>query len=596
MHQLPETGNFITCAVGTARRALLWGVLLLGFLAVMAVEGRAQTTDTNQAADTKQTSDANLTREQLEQLAAPIALYPDSLLAQILMASTYPLEIVQAARWAGAGAGANAKLKGKALEDALQMQPWDPSVKSIVVVPQVLQMMNDKLDWTEMLGNAFLAQQEDLMKAVQDLRAKADANGSLKTTSQQKVSKQSVSTTPAAGGTPAATNVIVIEPTDPQVMYVPAYNPSVVYGAWPYPTYPPYSWYPPGYVAGRALAFGAGVAVGAAIWGNVNWGGNNVNVNVNNFNNFNRTNVANGNWQHNADHRKGVAYSNSGVAERFGQKGGGSASAARDQFRGRAEGGQANRPNQSLPNRAGGQTPGQGANQRPAAGQGARNTGAGGANTKNTAAGGGAKNNAKNTKNAGAGAGKGQNRAAAGGGANAGAKALDGVGRGQSVRQESARGAASRDAMASSRGPAVSAGGGARPGGGGGGARAGGGGGGARAGGGGGGARAGGGGGGRGGGGVGGGRRSDLRLKHDVVLLGRLDNGLGFYRFSYNGSQKAYVGVIAQEVEAVMPQAVAYDRDGYLMVFYDKLGLTFETYDQWIRSGARVPSVGGTRH
>src|SRR5260370_293308 len=142
----------------------------------LTVEGRGQTADTS------------LTREQLEQLVAPIALYPDSLLAQVLMASTYPLEIVQAARWAGT----NSKLKGKALEDALQPQPWDPSVKSIVVVPQVLQMLNDKLDWTEMLGNAFLAQQDDRLKAVQDRRPRADAKGSLRTTSQQKVSKQSV--------------------------------------------------------------------------------------------------------------------------------------------------------------------------------------------------------------------------------------------------------------------------------------------------------------------------------------------------------------------------------------------------------------------
>jgi hypothetical protein len=556
--------NFVANAAALARQVLLSGAVLLTFFAALTVEGRGQTADTS------------LTREQLEQLVAPIALYPDSLLAQVLMASTYPLEIVQAARWAGT----NSKLKGKALEDALQPQPWDPSVKSIVVVPQVLQMMNDKLDWTEMLGNAFLAQQDDLLKAVQDLRARADAKGTLKTTSQQKVSKQSVTATPepgvSGGGT---TTAIVIEPADPQVMYVPTYDPAVVYGAWPYPSYPPYSWYPPGYVASNLVSFGVGVAVGAAIWGNCNWGRGQVNVNVNNFNSFNRTNIANGNWQHSVDHRKGVPYANSNVAERFGQKGAGAASAARDQFRGRAEGGQLG--NQGLQNRPGGQTPGQGAgNRTPGAGQGARpaQTPAQGA-AKNAAAG-GAKNTtaAKNTKNAAAGAAK--NRPAAGGGASAGVKALDGVGRGQSVRQESARGAASRDAMASAR-PAPSA---ARPSPGGGGARAGGGGG----------ARAGGGGGARAGGG--GGRRSDLRLKHDVILLGRLDDGLGFYRFSYHGSDKAYVGVIAQEVQAVMPQAVARDRDGYLRVFYDRLGLSFQTYDRWIASGAHIPAAGRTLH
>jgi hypothetical protein len=99
------------------------------------------------------------------------------------------------------------------------------------------------------------------------------------------------------------------------------------------------------------------------------------------------------------------------------------------------------------------------------------------------------------------------------------------------------------------------------------------------------------GGGGRGGGGRGGGRRSDIALKHDIIFLGRLDNGLGFYRFSYNGSNRAYVGVLAQEVQAIMPEAVVRGRDGYLTVFYDKLGVRLQTYDRWIASGARVPSV-----
>jgi len=264
-----------------------------------------------------------------------------------------------------------------------------------VVVPQVLQMMNDKLDWTEMLGNAFLAQQDDLLKAVQDLRARAETKGTLKTTSQQKVSKQSVTATPEPGGAGGeTTTAIVIEPADAQTMYVPTYDPGLVYGEWPYPSYPPYSWYPPGYVASNLVSFGVGVAVGAAIWGNCNWGRNQVGVNVNNFNSFNRTNIANGNWQHNVDHRKGVPYANSNVAERFGQKGGGTASAARDQFRGRAEGGQLG--NQGLQNRPGGQTPGQGAgNRSPGAGQGARPAQTPAQGAKN--AGAGAKNTAKNT-------------------------------------------------------------------------------------------------------------------------------------------------------------------------------------------------------
>jgi hypothetical protein len=470
------------------------GVLLLTLLAAFVVEGRAQTNGSD-----------SLTREQLEQLVAPIALYPDALLAQVLMASTYPLEIVQAARWAGA----NSKLKDQALEGALQEQPWDPSVKSIVVVPQALRMMNDKLDWTELLGNAFLGQQEDLLSAVQDLRARADMNGTLKGTSQQKVTKQTVSTSPGTGAAGGGTGTaIVIESSDPQVIYVPTYNPSVAYGTWPYPSYPPYYWYPPGYAASNIVSFGLGVAVGAAIWGNLNWGRNQVNINVNNFNSFNRTNIANANWQHDAIHRKGVPYANSSVAQRFGQNVGGGASAARDQFRGSAEVGQLNLGNQNLQNRLGSQAPGQdlgqrAGNQTPGQGLANRASGAGtgqGARPTQTP-GQGARRNERAGNTRSAAASNLQNRAA-GGGAAGGIKALDGLGRGQGVRQESARGAASRSAMASAVGGPGSGGsrlgagaaGGVR---GGAGAR-----------------------GGRGGLG----RRSDLRLEPGLVLLADLES------------------------------------------------------------------------
>ena len=173
--------------------------------------------------------------EELEQILAPIALYPDSLLTQILMASTYPLEIVQADRWANQ----NKNTKGDALAKALEAQPWDPSVKSLVNFPQVLAMMSEKLEWTRKVGDAFLAQQKDVMGTVQKLRAKAQASGNLKTTKEQvvKVEKE----------------IIIIEPASPQVIYVPAYNPTVVYGAWAYPAYPPYPVYPPGYVASCLL-------------------------------------------------------------------------------------------------------------------------------------------------------------------------------------------------------------------------------------------------------------------------------------------------------------------------------------------------------
>ena len=266
-------------------------------------------------------------QEELEQLAAPIALYPDALVAQILMASTYPLEVVEAARWSKA----NPKVKDKALEDAMQQQRWDPSVKSLAAFPQVLAMMDAKLDWTQKLGDAFLAQQKELMDAVQRLRAKAQVAGNLKSGKEQtvKVEQQDGST------------VYIIEPASPQVVYVPTYNPTIVYGPWPYPGYPPYYYYPPGPPPGAVFFwFSAGVIVGSAMWGHCNWRGGSVNINVNNYNRYNRSNINNPNWQHNVDHRKGVQYRDTATQQRFG----GSAKPgadSREAYRGREQGGQA---------------------------------------------------------------------------------------------------------------------------------------------------------------------------------------------------------------------------------------------------------------
>src|SRR5215831_11383711 len=226
------------------------------------------------------TTDAVFQPGEIEQLVAPIALYPDELVSQILMASTYPLEVVEAARWVKA----NKTLKGDALTTALEKQTWDPSVKSLVNFPQVLDMMDQKLDLTQRLGDAFLAQQKDVLDAIQRLRAKAQAQGNLKTTKEQRViveqpaAQTTVVEQPAAQTTvveqPAAqTTIIKIEPANPQVVYVPTYNPTVVYGAWPSPAYPPYAYYPPGYVATASLlSFGAGMAVGAALWGDCDYG------------------------------------------------------------------------------------------------------------------------------------------------------------------------------------------------------------------------------------------------------------------------------------------------------------------------------------
>ncbi len=265
-------------------------------------------------------------QEQLDQLLAPIALYPDGLLAQVLMAATYPIEIVTAERWVKANPG----LKDKALQDALEKQPWDASVKSMAAFPQVLTMMSEKLDWTQQLGDAFLAQKEDVAATIQNLRAKASKEGNLKDTKEQKIVTEQAATQ----------TIIKIEPANPQVVYVPTYNPTVVYGTWWYPAYPPYYYYPPGYVAaGVAWGFVAGAAAGA-IWGNYNWHGGDVNIDVNRYNNFNKTNISNGNWNHDASHRGAVPYKDQGVAQKY-NKGASPGAANRDAYRGRDGGAQA---------------------------------------------------------------------------------------------------------------------------------------------------------------------------------------------------------------------------------------------------------------
>jgi hypothetical protein len=267
-------------------------------------------------------------QQELEQLVAPIALYPDGLVAQVLMASTYPLEVVEAARWSKAHKG----LEGKDLQDALQNESWDASVKSLAAFPQTLAMMNDKLSWTTQLGDVFLAQQKDVMNAVQVLREKAKAAGNLKSNDQQTVKVESAPT-----GT--QTQTIIIEPTSTKVVYVPTYNPTVVYGPWPYPAYAPFYWYPPGYrMTSSAISFGVGFAVGSAMWGGCNWHSSSVKINVNNYNTFNRTNIKNTNWNHNSIHRKNVAYGNKSLQNRYGGEQARNAR-SRDSFRGRAEGG-----------------------------------------------------------------------------------------------------------------------------------------------------------------------------------------------------------------------------------------------------------------
>ncbi len=214
-------------------------------------------------------------QEELDQMLAPIALYPDSLLVQVLMATTYPIEIVQADRFAKK----NKDLKGDKLLEAAKNEDWDPTVKSLLQFPEVLAMMSDKLDWTTKMGDAFLAQQKDVMDSVQRLRKKAQESGNLKTTQQQIVIVEK--------------ETVIIQPANPQVIYVPSYSPTVVYGTWAYPAYPPYPYYPPGYgMAAATFGFMAGVAVGSSgcCWGNANWGHGDVDIDINNSNNFTKNN------------------------------------------------------------------------------------------------------------------------------------------------------------------------------------------------------------------------------------------------------------------------------------------------------------------
>lgn len=537
-------------------RTLIAMVLLLA-----PVPAAAQTADTSAASGAQAQTPGQpraaaemLKPEQLEALVAPIALYPDELLANVLAASTYPLEVVQADRWLKE----HKTLRGDALKTEVEKQPWDDSIKALASTAEVLSMMSDKLDWTKVLGDAVLAQQSDVMDAVQRLRTKAYDNKKLLTTTQQKVSVK----------TEESRQVVVIEPAVPDTMYVPYYEPATVYGAWPYTEYPPYYFGYPSYigagVVAAGLAFGTAWAIGR--WGNYwgggcNWGNRNVYIN------HRTTNIGTG-WQHNPSHRQGVRYNNANVQQRFGNSNLKAGAADRMDFRGR-DGQQVLKPGQDRPgcaDRAGDRAAdraGDRGGDRQGAGDRAK---AGGDRAKGggdrAAKGGGAKN--AGAKSAGP---------KAGGAKGGGAKAANRGGSGSVLNVSSGRSAAA----ASARGHASMASMGPRGGGGGGASFAGRGGGGGFQ-----------GGGGRGGGG-GGGRRSDIALKHDVVLLGHLASGLGYYRFSYIGSDKAYVGVIAQEVEDVKPVAVTRGADGYLRVYYEKLGLKFRTYRDWLESGARIP-------
>ncbi len=316
----------------SSSRKLFHGVIAIAGLAFVSSGSSAFAQQAESQVMTTTTSDTEqapkIPNNQLDSLVAPIALYPDPLLAQTLAASTYPLEIIQLQQWMDR----NKNLQGQALADAGAKQPWDPSIQSLVEFPDVVQRMAGNIQWTTDLGNAFLAQQSDVMDAVQRMRAKAQGTGNLKTSAQSVVKTETV---------PSGKQVIEIQQANPDVVYVPSYDPTVVYGAAPsdYPYYP-YTY--PGYVPGTALAWGAGIALGAAAWGawgghwgNCDWNGGDVNINNNNnFNrnynkNVNRGQAGQGNkWQHNAQHRGNAPYGNRQTANKFGGRGPGGAGGA----------------------------------------------------------------------------------------------------------------------------------------------------------------------------------------------------------------------------------------------------------------------------
>ncbi len=348
------------------------GQIVVAFLCVLSLALGTTAVHAQQPGASPEQAAPKIPNDQLDSLVAPIALYPDPLLAQTLAASTYPLEVIQLEQWLKR----NPNLKDKALADAVAKQPWDPSVQAMAVFPDVVTRLSENVAWTTDLGNAFLAQQQDVMDAVQRMRAKARSKGALKTTEQQKVETETVE-----GGK----EVIVIEPANPQYVYIPSYDPAVVYGppVYPYPAY-----YYPGYVPGMGLAFGTGLILGAAWannWGNCNWGHGD--ITINNKNNFNRNNINNidrgqqgGKWQHNAQHRGGAPYGDRNTANKYGGR-------ARQQPAGGANrpggaaglGGKAGFAGEAGNRPGGGGTGNIGADNRPGGGAGAGNRPRGGA-------------------------------------------------------------------------------------------------------------------------------------------------------------------------------------------------------------------------
>ncbi len=279
---------------------------LIAILVVMMVPFGALSQQTGASGNT-------FTEAELDQMLAPIALYPDALLAQILVAATFPNQVAEENGWLKG----NPNLNGDALNDALDKMDWDLSVKALAPFPQIVAMMADQWEWMQKLGQAFTAQESDVMASVQRLRSKAYAAGNLKTTSEQKVVVKG--------------EVYEIEPANPEVVYVPRYDPAVIYGSWGWPSYPPYAYYPvwPGVGLGVGIGIGLGfwgaVGVGSVWgwgWGSWNWGRGSMNVNINRNININRNANINRNFR-TTNARNVAGRGGRGVAGRGGVRGGG---------------------------------------------------------------------------------------------------------------------------------------------------------------------------------------------------------------------------------------------------------------------------------
>jgi len=279
---------------------LLFISLLLIFNSVFPQQARAQEPN-------DQASSENFSREELAQMLAPIALYPDTLLSQVLMASTYPIEVIEADRWVKR----NPDLKDERLDSALEDQDWDPSVRALCHFPSILALMSDNISETVNIGNAFLAQEDEVMDTVQELRHKAYEKGNLDTNREQKVIVKK--------------ETIIIEPADPRVYYVPYYDPLTIYGSWWYPAYPPYYWGPPGVSIGIGISYWPAFYFGFAFgtWSYFDWHYHRIYIDARHrprYVRHDRWPSRSERWSHRPEHRRGVAYRDKFTAQRYGQR------------------------------------------------------------------------------------------------------------------------------------------------------------------------------------------------------------------------------------------------------------------------------------